>query len=172
VTGTSGTCSFTYPGPILPAIDAITGCAPGAGGVPVCGAATKTWVLPVGTATCAIDITQGGWMIANNGDKVTFGGAVHTDQATAPSGQEQYTDSPANLNVHSINILAVTCTNNQQKADIFGTATENGAGSHFFRIEVTDPDNPVGSDTYELTLDNYESGSHTLGGGHVEMHTT
>jgi hypothetical protein len=171
-TGTSGTCTFTYAGPILPAIDAITGCAAGAGGLPVCGAATKTWVLPVGTASCAIDITNGGSMIANNGDKVTFGGNVHTDQAAAPSGQEQYTDSPANLDVHSINILAVTCTTNQEQADIFGAATINGSGSHVFRIEVTDPDSTSGSDTYSIVLDTgYNSGSHAIK-GNVEMHHT
>jgi hypothetical protein len=170
-TNASGVCSFTYAGPILPAVDAITGCA-GPSGLPPCGATSKVWVLPVGVSSCVVDITGGGWMIANNGDKVSFGGTVHTDQAGAPSGQEQYTDSPANLNVHSINILAVTCTKNQEKADIYGTATENGTGSHLFRIEVTDPDSTGGSDTYQITLDNYESGSHSLGGGHIEMHTT
>lgn len=171
-TGTTGTCTFTYPGPILPAIDAITGCAAGAAGAPVCGFATKTWTLPVGTASCAIDITNGGWMNANNGDKVTFGGTVHTDQAAAPSGQEQYTDKPANLDVHSISILAVTCTANQEQADIYGTATINGSGSNLFRIEVTDPDSTSGSDTYWIVLDTgYDSGSHAIH-GHVEMHTT
>jgi hypothetical protein len=142
--------------------------------VPVCGAATKTWVLPVGVSpSCAIDITGGGWLIANNGDKVSFGGNVHTDQVGAPSGQEQYTDSPASLNVHSINILAITCSTNQEKADIYGTATINGSGSHLFRIEVTDPDSTSGSDTYWIVLDTgYDSGSHALGGGHIEMHHT
>ena len=171
-TGTTGTCTFTYPGPILPAIDAITGCAAGAAGTPVCGFATKTWILPVGTASCAIDITNGGWMNANNGDKVTFGGTVHTDQAAAPSGQEQYTDKPANLDVHSISILAVTCTANQEQADIYGTATINGSGNNLFRIEVTDPDSTSGSDTYWIVLDTgYDSGSHAIH-GNVEMHTT
>src|SRR5437899_2620846 len=89
-TGTTGMCSFTYPGPILPALDAIKGCAGSSSGPP-CGTATKTWVLPVGTASCKVDVTNGGWMIADNGDKVSFGGTVHTDQAAAPSGQEQYT---------------------------------------------------------------------------------
>jgi len=171
-TGASGTCSFTYPGPLLPAIDAITGCASGAGGLPVCGTATKTWVLPVGTASCAIDITNGGWMTANNGDKVIFGGNVHTDQAAAPSGQEQFTDKPANLDVHSIDILAVTCSANQELADIYGTATINGSGSNLFRIEVTDPDSTNGADMYWIILDTgYNSGSHPIH-GNVEMHQT
>lgn len=171
VTNASGQCSFTYLGPILPATDTITGCA-GAGGAPPCGTATKTWVLPASSPLCTIDITQGGWMIANNGDKVTSGGTVHTDQANAPSGQEQYTDKKATLDVHSINILAITCSANLELADIYGTATENGSGSHNFRIEVTDPDSSNGADTYWIVLDNYNSGSHTLGGGHVEIHRT
>jgi hypothetical protein len=171
-TGLTGTCSFTYAGPILPAIDAITGCA-GPGGAPPCGTATKTWILPVSNPLCKIDITQGGWIIANNGDKVSFGGTAHTDQAGAPSGQEQFTDSPANLDVHSINILAITCSPNLELADIYGSATVNGSGSHLFRIEVTDPDSSGGNDTYWIVLDTgYNSGSHALGGGHVEIHLT
>ena len=111
-------------------------------------------------------------MIADNGDKVSFGGTVHTDQAAAPSGQEQYTDSPANLNVHSIDIMAVTCSANQELADIYGTATINGSGSHLFRIELTDPDTTAGSDTYWIILDTgYDSGSHPIH-GNVEMHKT
>jgi hypothetical protein len=109
-------------------------------------------------------------MIADNLDRVNFGGVAHTDQAGAPSGEQQYTDKGAFLNVHSIKILAITCS--AEKADIYGTATENGTGSHLFRIEVTDPDSSSSSDTYWMFLDNYNSGSHSLGGGHVEIHTT
>jgi Bacterial Ig-like domain (group 1) len=169
VTGSSGTCSFTYTGPILPAADVITGCA-GPSGTAPCGTATKSWVLPPPTALCSADITQGGWMIADNSDRVNFGGVAHTDQAGAPSGEEQYTDKKALLNAHSINILSITCT--AEKADIYGTATENGTGSHMFRIEVTDPDSSKSSDTYWMFLDNYNSGSHPLSGGHVEIHKT
>jgi hypothetical protein len=167
----SGSCSFTYMGPILPGTDAIKGCANSSTGPP-CGAATKVWALPVSNPLCTIDITQGGWMIANDGDKVSFGGTAFTDNNAAPSGQEQYTDSPANLDVHSISIQAITCSTNLEQADIYGTATENGSGSHAFRIEVTDPDSTSGSDTYWMFLDNYDSGSHPLGGGHVEIHHT
>jgi hypothetical protein len=166
-----GTCTFTYSGPILPGADAIKGCANSPSGPP-CGAATKVWVLPVSNPLCTIDITNGGWMIANDTDKVTFGGTVHTDQAGAPSGEEQYTDSPANLDVHSINILAITCSSNLELADIYGTATENGTGTHAFRIEVTDPDSTSGADSYWIFIDNYNSGSHSLGGGNVEIHHT
>ena len=172
-TDSSGTCSFTYPGPILPAQDAITGCAGGGFNMPPCGTASKTWVLPVSNPLCTIDITQGGWMIANNGDKVSFGGTAFTDNNSAPSGQEQYTDTPATLDVHSIDIKAITCSRDLETADIYGDATINGSGNHVFRIEVSDPDSTSGSDTYWITLDTgYDSGSHPLGGGHVEIHHT
>jgi hypothetical protein len=114
-------------------------------------------------------------MIANDGDKVSFGGTVHTDQAVEPepSGQEQYTDTPANLDVHSINLQAVTCSSTFERADIYGTATINGSGSYTFRIEVTDPDSSSGNDTYWIVLSNgYDSGSHPLGGGTIEIHNT
>jgi hypothetical protein len=127
----------------------------------------------VSSPLCTIDITNGGWMIANDGDKVSFGGNVHTDQAAAPSGQEQYTDNLANLDVHSINIKAVTCSANLELADIYGTATVNGSGSFVFRIEVTDPDSSGAPDTYWIVLNNgYDSGKHPLGGGTVEIHHT
>jgi len=168
----SGSCSFTYHGPILPATDAITGCANSPQGPP-CGAASKTWVLPVSNPLCTIDITNGGWMVADNGDKVNFGGTVHTDQAGAPSGQEQYTDKPVNLDVHSIDIKAVTCSSNLETADIFGEATINGSGTFVFRIEVSDPDSSSAADTYWITLSNgYDSGKHDLGGGTIEIHNT
>jgi hypothetical protein len=135
--------------------------------------ANATYILPVSNPLCTIDITNGGWIIANDGDKASFGGNAKTDQAGAPSGQEQYTDSPANLDVHSINVLAVTCSSNLELADIYGQATINGSGNFFYRIEVTDPDGTGTSDTYWIILDNgYDSGSHPLGGGNVEIHNT
>ena len=172
VTTAAGTCSFTYRGPILPGADVITGCA-GPSGSPPCNIATKTWALPVSNPGCTIDITNGGWIIAANGDKASFGGSVKTDQAGAPSGQEQYTDSRASLDVHSIDILAITCSPTLELADIYGNATINGSGSHLFRIEVEDPDSTGASDMYWITLDTgYDSGPQPLGGGHNEIHPT
>ena len=135
------------------------------------GVATVTWVLPVTTPLCAVDITNGGWIIANDGDKASFGGNASSDQAGNPSGQEQYTDSPANLDVHSINVLAIVCSNNMEKAEIFGQATIDGSGQHAYRIDVSDPDSAGGSDTYGILLDTgYDSGVHPLGGGNIEFH--
>jgi hypothetical protein len=131
--------------------------------------ATVTWILPVSTPGCET-VINGGWMIANNLDKVSFGGNAKISGSGTLSGQEQYTDSSANLDVHSTNIQAIVCKNNFEFADIYGTATINGSGSFNFRIEVTDPDSTGGTDTYWMLLSNgYNSGSHPLGGGTVEI---
>jgi hypothetical protein len=112
-------------------------------------------------------------MIANDGDKVSFGGNAFTDNGSVPHGQEQYTDKPATLDLHSIDIKAITCSSNLETADIYGDATINVSGYHLFRIEVSDPDSTGGSDTYWIVLDTgYDSGKHPLGGGHVEIHHT
>jgi hypothetical protein len=171
VTNSSGQASFTYTS-VRTGTDTLVATITNPAGTITSNQVTVTWVIPPPSPLCAIDITQGGWMIANNGDKVSFGGVAHTDQAGRPSGEEQYTDSPASLDVHSIKILAVTCSANLEEADIYGTATENGTGTHLFRIQVTDPDSSGGHDTYWIRLDNYDSGSHPLGGGTVEIHHT
>jgi FG-GAP repeat/Bacterial Ig-like domain (group 1)/Bacterial Ig-like domain (group 3) len=139
-------------------------------GSPV-GTATVIWALPVTTPPCPIKITNGGWIIANNGDKASFSGNAGNDKAGNPSGREQYTDSRSNLDVHSINVLAITCSSNLERVEIFGQATVNGSGQHNYRIDVSDPDSTDGSDTYGILLDTgHDSGIHPLGGGHIEIH--
>jgi hypothetical protein len=136
--------------------------------------ATVTWALPVSTPGCEVNITNGGWIIAANGDQSNFGGNAKIAANGSLSGQEQYTDHGpvANMDVHSLNVLAIVCKNNFEFADIYGQATVNGSGSYNFRIEVTDPDTAGGSDTYWMLLSNgYNSGSQPLGGGNVEIHT-
>ena len=132
--------------------------------------ATKRWVLPASTPGCKV--TYGG-RITPNGDKATFGGNAKS-HPSGPKGQEQYQDhGPAmNLNVHSTDVLSVTCTAEQQSASIFGTATINGAGSVNFRIDVTDNGEPgAESDTYRIRLSSpYDSGTQTLEGGNVQVH--
>ena len=72
----------------------------------------------------------------------------------------------------SIQILALTCNPQRTQATIFGRATINGQGSHLFRIDVQDLGEPgVGIDTYRILLDTgYDSGSHTLMGGNIQIH--
>ena len=135
--------------------------------------ATETWLVPVSTPGCDVTITNGGWIIADNGDKATFGGVAHVPETGPPYGQEAYSDhGPAvKFNVNAISILVVVCNNDLPLADIYGKATIDGAGSFIFRIEVQDLHELGLTDTYWLLLSNgYDSGSHELGGGNVQIH--
>jgi hypothetical protein len=130
--------------------------------------ATKTWVVPGSTAGCKV--TYGGRITAANGDKATFGGNA---QAKKPRGQEQYQDhGPAvALNVHSLNVLAVTCSRDKTTASIFGTARVRGNGTVDYRIDLKDLGQPGRSDTYRIRLSTgYDSGAQALTGGNVKIH--
>ena len=89
-------------------------------------------------------------------------------------GQEEYQDhGPAEpQNVHSIQVLALTCNEERTQASIFGEATIDGTGTHSFRIDVQDLAEPgKGIDTYRMRLDTgYDSGDQTLRGGNVQIH--
>jgi hypothetical protein len=178
VTGGSGTCTFMYQGPPLPGADAIRAFADtnrdgdqDAGEPP--GAASKVWVLPASTKFCEVKITQGGWIIAMNGDQASFGGNARVLADGTVSGQENYQDhGPAQpRHVQSIDVTAMTCSDDLTEGSIFGRATVDGAGSVFFRIDVTDLGEPGTSDTYGLTMsDGYVSGQQRLQGGNVQIH--
>jgi hypothetical protein len=181
-TNMSGTCTFTYTGPALPGSDAITAFADSNNngtldpGEPV-GVASKFWTVPLSTPLCQVDVTYGGWIHANNGDRANFGGNARVDSQGNPLGQEQYQDQgPVQpMNVHSINVLAVVCPGNPPtEASIFGTATIDGAGSYDYRIDVKDvAESGRGADTYRIRLSTvplYDSGEHTLEGGNVTIH--
>ena len=75
------------------------------------------------------------------------------------------------MNVHSTQITATTCSQDRTTASIYGNATIDGAGSHFFRIDVTDAGSGGSNDTYGIRLDTgYMSGQHRLGGGNITIH--
>ena len=177
-TNTSGQCSFTYTGPALPGADAITAFADTNNnnmqdvGEPTA-AATKVWTVPLSTPLCEVDVTYGGWIHANNGDKANFGGNAKADSQGNPQGQEEYQDKgPVQpMNVHSINVLAVICPT-PTEASIFGDATIDGAGSFSYRIDVEDHGEPgKGVDKYQIRLSNgYDSGDQFLEGGNVQIH--
>ena len=176
-TNANGQATFCYTGPALPGADAITAYADTNAnntqdaGEPT-GAATKTWVLPGTTPLCAITITNGGQITADNGDKATFGGNAKADATGKTSGQEEYQDKglAQKMNMHSINVLAIVCQGTTQ-ASIYGQATINGSGSFFYRINVQDLGEPgVGKDTYGILLQNgYNSGEHKLEGGNIQI---
>lgn len=138
------------------------------------GDATKTWILPPSTAFCEVTVTQGGWIIANNGDRGSFGGnAKVSADGTSVAGEEEYQDhGPAQpMNVHSIELTATTCSDDLQSATIFGTATIDGSGAFVFRIDVFDLGEPGTSDSYGIILSNgYASGQQQLKGGNVKIH--
>jgi hypothetical protein len=171
VTDASGDATFCYTS-ALPGTDEITAFADTNGnGIHDPGepsdTAEKIWEIPVSDADCRL--TLGGWIITAAGDRATFGGNAN---GAGPSGQQEYQDhGPAvDMNVHSIDILSVTCSDDGTMASIFGTATIDGAGTFDFRIDVTDPSGP-GADTYRIRLSNgYDSGSQQLGGGNIVIH--
>jgi hypothetical protein len=176
-TDANGNATFCYTGPDLPGEDAITAFADANNdgsqdtGEPG-GAATKSWVLPETTPLCEVKITQGGWIVAANGDRASFGGNASSSEEGATQGQEQYQDhGPVQrINVHSINVLAIVCDGSTE-ASIYGQATIDGGGSFFYRIKVKDLSKPGrGIDTYWILLANgYNSGEQALRGGNVQI---
>jgi hypothetical protein len=175
-TTANGQATFCYTGPALPGSDVVTAYADtNKNGVKDASepsdTAMKSWVLPPSTRGCKV--TYGGRILAANGDKATFGGNAKVP-ASGPKGQEQYRDhgGVANLNVHSLNVLAVICSANVESASIFGRARVKGSGSVEYRIDVTDNGEPgAGSDTYRIRLSTgYDSGDQTLVGGNIQLH--
>jgi Big-like domain-containing protein len=135
--------------------------------------ATKTWTLPGSGQACDVKVTLGGWIIANDGDRANFGGNAQVLPNGSLHGQQEYQDHGPTLpmNVHSIEITAMTCNTAQTAVSIFGTASIDGSGSHGFRIDVTNNSKSGGTDTYGISLDTgYTSGQHALNGGQITIH--
>ncbi|MDQ3778357.1 MAG: Ig-like domain-containing protein, partial [Actinomycetota bacterium] len=177
-TDRNGEAEFCYDGPPLPGADVIRAFADldrdGAQDADEpADVAEKAWVVPVSTPGCEVTITNGGWIIARNADKATFGGNAKVTEDGDVSGQEEYQDhGPAEpINVHSLNVLAVTCSADRKEASIYGQARIDGEGSHFYRIRVSDLAEPGRhSDTYGILLDTgYYSGEQPLEGGNVQI---
>lgn len=172
-TDSNGQAGFCYTGPGLPGADVITAYADtNADNVNDAtepeDIATKTWVIPANQEECKV--TYGGRIEAANGDKATFGGNA---KGVGPAGEETYQDhGPAvDINVHSIEILSVTCNADGTMASIFGTATINGQGVYDFRIDLQDLGEPGSADTYRIRLSSgYDSGEQVLNRGNVQIH--
>jgi hypothetical protein len=172
VTDASGDAEFCYTA-ALPGSDVISAFADTNGDSVQNGSepgdtAAKTWILPSSTAGCKV--TYGGRITTDNGDQATFGGNA---KGTGPSGEEEFQDhGPAEaMNVHSIDVLAVTCSRDGTMSSIFGTATIDGAGSFDFRIDVQDLGEPGSTDTYRIRLSTgYDSGEQVIVGGNVQIH--
>jgi hypothetical protein len=128
---------------------------------------TKFGPTPVANVPC--EITTGGWIIAENGDRATFGGSAKTNESGETQGAQSYVDhGPAErLNLHSISVLSVVC-DGSTRASIVGQATINGSDVVDYRINVQDLGGR-GEDTYQLILDGYDSGEQTLRGGNIRI---
>ena len=175
-TDANGEAVFCYDGPPLPGADVITAYADNDSDntqdpLEPAGAASKTWVLPTTTPGCEITITNGGWIIATNGDRGSFGGNAKSNEDGDVSGQEQYQDhGPVEpFNLHGTPVVIV-CGTDETQATIFGDATIDGTGSHTFRIDVRDIGEPgKGVDHYRIQVDGYDSGDQVLEGGNVQI---
>ncbi len=176
-TDANGEATFCYTGPALPGGDTIRAFADNDGdgtqdADDPANMATKAWVLPVTTPGCEIIITNGGWIIASNGDRANFGGNAKADEDGNVSGQEEYQDKgPADpFNLHG-DVTVIVCDPDPTRATIFGDATIDGSGSHMFRIDVRDFAEPgKGVDTYRMRVETYDSGEQTLEGGNIQIH--
>jgi hypothetical protein len=127
----------------------------------------------VSTPNCEIKISDGGWIIAMNGDQGTFGGNAKVSSTGNASGQQEYQDhGPLQaLTVNTIDVTAVSCSSDRTKASIFGHATVNGSGSYEYEIDLTDNGEPGINDMYRILIPGvaYESGSQRLQGGNVQI---
>jgi hypothetical protein len=176
-TDANGQAKFCYTGPAFPGADKIHAFADSNGngvedrGEPS-GDATKTWVLPGSTPGCEVKINNGGWIIATNLDKSSFGGMAKADGAGNASGNEEYQDhGPADpMNLHG-NVLVVVC-NSATSATIYGEATIDGVGTFLYRLNVEDNAEPgKNKDKYWILVANgYDSGNQLLKSGNVQIH--
>jgi hypothetical protein len=175
-TDADGEADFCYTGPPLPGADAIHAYADTNNNnmqeaTEPFDDATKIWVLPVTTPGCEIKITNGGWIIAANLDRASFGGNAKADEDGNVTGNEEYQDhGPAEpFNLHG-DVLVVVC-NSSTSATIFGDATIDGSGSNTYRIDVQDLGEPgKGVDHYRMRVNAYDSGDQILKGGNVQIH--
>jgi Bacterial Ig-like domain (group 1) len=180
-TDENGNAEHCYTGPDLPGVDAITAYvddnndgAPDPDVKP--DVAEKTWKFPTSTPGCEVTITNGGWITTATGSKGTFGGNARVEADGTTKGEEEYHDHGLNLNFHSIEIVAVVCSADFTRADIYGTGEVNGAGPVDFRIRVSDLNEPgsqpTGPDTYQILAGPYVSGpeDNPLQGGNIQIH--
>ena len=125
------------------------------------------------TPNCEVKISDGGYITALNTDTGTFGGNAKVSLTGVSSGQQEYQDhGPIQpLNVKTIDVQAVVCSDDRKQASIFGHATIDGMGSHEYRIDLTDNGEPGTSDKYGILIPDigYASGTQTLGGGNVQI---
>jgi beta-propeller repeat-containing protein len=171
----SGKVTFCYFGPPLPGADTITAYADPNNnnvqdpGEPVA-MAEKTWVFPLSTPRC--EIANGGWIVAENGERATFGGHAKVNESGETQGLQQYIDHGRAQGFHmqSLNVVAVIC-DGSTRASILGQATIDGSGLFNFRIYLQDlgGSGKDQHDTYQLLIDSYNSGEQVIRRGNIQI---
>ena len=127
----------------------------------------------VSTPGCELKISDGGSIIALNGDLGTLGGNAKVSLSGVSSGQQEYHDhGPLQpLTVNTIDVQAVICNEDRTQASLFGNATVDGSGSYEYQIDLQDNGEPGTDDKYRIFIPGvaYESGLQTLRGGNVQI---
>jgi len=125
------------------------------------------------TPGCELKISDGGSIIALNGDLGTFGGNAKVSLSGDATGQQEYHDHGP-LQPHTVNTIdvrAVMCSDDRTQASLFGSATVDGVGPFEYQIDLQDNGEPGTSDKYRIFIPGvgYESGLQTLRGGNVQI---
>jgi hypothetical protein len=127
----------------------------------------------VSTPNCELKISDGGWIVADNGDQATFGGNAKVSAAGVASGQQEYQDhGPAQaFNFNATTVAAVICSSDRSSAEVYGLGTIDGAGAYEYRIALTDAGEPGSNDSYGISIPGigYDSGNQLLKGGNIQI---
>jgi hypothetical protein len=188
-TDKDGVATLTYQGPALPGQDTIVACVERDPADKVCDptdqpsdVATKTWILPVSTPNCAVDMnkeTGGGQIIAQNGDRISFGGNAKVGPHGETTGeQEVRSHGPKEPFIYHGNVIAVVCQaanptlGTPGRATIFTMSSNAGSITGLARIDVQDFGEPGSNttDTYRFRLSNYDTGEQPLKSGNIQIH--
>lgn len=127
----------------------------------------------VSTPGCEIRINDGGRITALNTDTATFGGNARVSTTGATSGNQQYHDhGPVQpMNVNTLDVEAVICSEDRTSAELYGQTAVNGEGMYEYRIRLHDAGEPGTDDTYGILIPGvgYASGDQQLEGGNVQI---
>jgi len=122
------------------------------------------------SSTESVKVNGGGFITLTTGGNGSFRLVGMVSKSDVASGNVEYQDHDAGLNIKSSTITAVVVSGNH--ARMFGTATVNGAGSFDFVVDVDDLGEPgAGVDKFRIQLSNgYTAGVALLSGGNIQVH--
>jgi hypothetical protein len=158
---TSGQCTFTYTGPVLPGADLITGVVGSAGPTAT---AMKTWILPASTPGL---VTGGGQIVTSSGNTVAFGFVANHTTRNVKGECNVISLSPRRM-IKCVDVSTIVVSGNT--ATFYGHAVDSVAGGTTFVIRVVDNGEPGTADTFSITTASGFSASGTLSGGNIQVH--